>query len=170
MPRAIVALGTNQGDRVSNIDRAIARLKSVTTVIRVSELYETKPMYEENQPAFLNGAVLLDTEFGPLALLTVLKRIEAEIGRVASFRNGPREIDLDLILYGVAQYRFIDKSQIRLQIPHPRLSERRFVLAPMADLWPDLDIPGLGPLNLILQATDSQSADVVTFDHGRVSL
>lgn len=170
MPRAIVAVGTNQGDRVSNFTRAIERLKRVGTVLRVSGLYETKPMYEENQPAFLNGAVLLDTKLGPLRLLTELKRIEVEVGRVARFRNGPREIDLDLIVYGVAQYRFVDKSQVRLQIPHPRLSERRFVLAPMADVWPDLDIPGLGPLDLILRATDSQSVDVVTFDHGRVSL
>lgn len=135
---AYIALGSNVGDRCHNLHLALQKLSQAGKVTSTSLLYETTPMYHLNQPRFLNAACELQTSLGPHELLAKLKSFEEEIGRTASFRNGPRIIDLDIVLYG---------SQIiqspNLEIPHVRLHEREFVLKPLADIIPDYVHPGL---------------------------
>lgn len=129
MVPVLFALGTNLGDREANLRRAIAWLRRETTVDAVSAVYETAPMYDTDQPAFLNMCVAARTGLAPEALLARLKAAEAEIGRVPSRPNGPRLIDIDLLLYGDRIVRRPD-----LVVPHPRMAERGFVLAPAADV------------------------------------
>jgi 2-amino-4-hydroxy-6-hydroxymethyldihydropteridine diphosphokinase len=122
-------------------------------------------MYVTDQPNFLNAVARGKTRLGPLALLSVLKQAEQELGRVARFSNGPREIDLDLLAYGSLQL----KAGDRLIIPHPRISERRFVLAPWADLEPEWIVAGAGRVkDLLAQTKDAPEsvwvcADAVLF-------
>jgi dihydroneopterin aldolase/2-amino-4-hydroxy-6-hydroxymethyldihydropteridine diphosphokinase/dihydropteroate synthase len=126
-----IALGSNLGDRVVNIHNALEKLKELGTLKQTGFLYRTKPMYHLQQPSFLNSACLLQTSLSPSQLLIELKRIEKELGRQETFRNGPRIIDLDIILYGEETV-----SLEHLQIPHPRMHERPFVLKPLADMNP----------------------------------
>lgn len=137
--RTVIAFGSNLGDREGNIRRAAETLG----VSRISSLHETTPMYVEDQPPFINAVAFLDTELGPLALLRLLKETEAAIGRQPRERYGPREIDLDLIAYGSLQLRSVIYGEARLQVPHPRLAERSFVLDPLAELDPGFHVPGL---------------------------
>jgi 2-amino-4-hydroxy-6-hydroxymethyldihydropteridine diphosphokinase len=129
MVPVLFALGTNLGDREANLRRAIAWLRRETAVDAVSAVYETAPMYDTDQDAFLNMCVAARTDLAPEALLARLKAAEAEIGRLPSRPNGPRLIDLDLLLYGD---RVVDRPD--LAVPHPRMAERGFVLAPAADV------------------------------------
>lgn len=135
------------GDRRAHIEAAVARLREVISDLRVSTLIETDPMYVTDQPVYLNGAAIGFTDLGPLALLARLKAIEVEVGRTPSVRYGPREIDLDLLAYGRVAFR----SPGRLEVPHPRTPERRFVLEPLAELDPPLHLPGLGPVASLLE-------------------
>jgi 2-amino-4-hydroxy-6-hydroxymethyldihydropteridine diphosphokinase len=137
--RAYVGIGANLGDRERTIRDAI-RLLGVE-VVAVSELRETEPWGYADQPAFLNGAVLLETERTPRALLERLHEVERELGRVRdpAQRYGPRAIDLDLLLYGDA---VVDEPG--LEVPHPRLHERAFALEPLLDLDSELCVPGRG--------------------------
>lgn len=135
------------GDRQAHIEAAIALLREVVADLRVSRLIETAPMYVTDQPAYLNGAAIGYTDLGPLALLARLKSIESEVGRTPSVRYGPREIDLDLLAYGRVAFR----SSGRLEVPHPRTPERRFVLEPLAELDPKLHLPGLGLVATLLE-------------------
>lgn len=166
-----IGLGSNLGDRRLRIKEASRALAATFDQIRISSLYETAPMYVTDQPAFLNGMVSACTSLGPLEVLHVLKRIEADVGRLPRQRYGPREIDLDLICYGSLVYRFADESpnslggQI-LTIPHPKLVERRFVLKPLHDLAPNLILPGLGPVFELLVATNAQAASVIEVSDG----
>ena len=153
MGRAYVGLGANLGAREAALRRAVALLdaREDTAVVAVSQLRETDPVGYLDQPRFLNGAVALDTELGPRELLAVLLEIERELGRVrGGVRNGPRAIDLDLLLY---EEREIDEPGLTLT--HPRLHERRFVLEPLADIDPKLRVPGCGTVAelLALQAS-----------------
>lgn len=157
MAPVAIGLGSNVGDSLLYLRRAMALLGSQISNLRVSSVYETAPMYVEDQPPFLNAAAIGTTELGPIALLSFLKGIEREIGREARIRNGPREIDLDLIAYGVLRYRFGD----RLEIPHPRIPERRFVLAPLYEIAPDLILPNMGRVEYLLGQTEGQAQDVV---------
>ncbi|CAN8075531.1 unnamed protein product [Agarophyton chilense] len=136
---AIVAVGSNVGNRVSTIHAALRALQTFScTVHATSFLYESKPMYVTDQPAFLNGAVEISTPLPPLQLLHELKRIEYELGRsFGSMRNGPRPIDLDIICYGERRV----QDGHTLQIPHPRLHEREFVLRPVCDISESIPIP-----------------------------
>lgn len=136
MASAYLGLGTNLGDRWDNLRRAVTALDRLGRVKTWSRVFETPPMYVIDQPAFLNMAVLLDTALPPHPLLAALKALEDELGRVASRRFGPRLIDLDILIYGDELVGSPD-----LTIPHPRLPERRFALAPLADLAPDLAHP-----------------------------
>ncbi|WP_395682624.1 2-amino-4-hydroxy-6-hydroxymethyldihydropteridine diphosphokinase [Inquilinus sp.] len=129
MVPVLFALGTNLGDREANLRRAITWLRRETAVDAVSAVYETAPMYDTDQGAFLNMCVAARTDLTPEALLARLKAAEAEIGRLPSRPNGPRLIDLDLLLYGD---RAVDRPE--LAVPHPRMAERGFVLAPAADV------------------------------------
>jgi 2-amino-4-hydroxy-6-hydroxymethyldihydropteridine diphosphokinase len=143
---AYVGLGSNLGDREATIRRAIAALPGV---IAVSELRETDPVGVTEQPAFLNGAVALETELSPGELLASLLAVERELGRERRERWGPRTIDLDLLLYGTET---VDEPG--LTVPHPSLHERRFALEPLADLDPQLVVPGHGRVRDLLAELD----------------
>ena len=142
MTRAYVGLGANLGDREATIRAALAELPGL---VAVSELRETDPVGVVDQPAFLNGAAALETELSARELLDALLAIERELGRERRERWGPRTIDLDLLLYGEER---IDEPG--LTVPHPRLHERRFALEPLADLDPELVIPGRGRVGDLL--------------------
>jgi 2-amino-4-hydroxy-6-hydroxymethyldihydropteridine diphosphokinase len=146
MTRAYVGLGSNLGDREATIRAAIAALPGV---VAVSELRETDPVGVIDQPAFLNGAVALETELSPRELLECLLAVERELGRERRERWGPRTIDLDLLVYGSET---VDEPG--LTIPHPSLHERRFALEPLAELDPELVIPGRGTVSVLLAALD----------------
>lgn len=139
MANVYVALGTNLGDRQANLQTALDRLGAVVTIRMVSPVYETEPWGVTDQPKFLNMAVVGETALEPDALLAALKRIEGDMGRTETVRYGPRVIDLDILFY---DDRVVHNAQ--LEIPHPRLAERRFVLAPLADIAPDFKHPVLG--------------------------
>ncbi|HYG87715.1 MAG TPA: 2-amino-4-hydroxy-6-hydroxymethyldihydropteridine diphosphokinase [Azospirillum sp.] len=140
MTTVYLALGSNLGDRMANLDAAIARLAPAVRVMARSAVYETAPMYVADQPAFLNMVVEGETDLPPDALLAHLKGIEAELGRKAGgVRFGPREVDLDILLYG----REVLTTPV-LEIPHPRMAERAFVLRPLADVAADVRHPMLG--------------------------
>jgi 2-amino-4-hydroxy-6-hydroxymethyldihydropteridine diphosphokinase len=147
--RAYVGFGANLGDRAATIASALDLLGKVlgVEVVAVSTLRETDPVGYEDQPRFVNGAVELKTTLSPRALLERLLAIERRLGRVRGQgpRFGPRTIDLDLLLYGDE---VVDEPG--LQVPHPRLHERRFALEPLAELDPTLEIPGRGPVQTLL--------------------
>lgn len=127
-----LSLGSNLGDREANLRAAIEHLP----VLRVSPIYETEPVDYTDQPWFLNLVAEIETDLSPLELLATTSRIEKELGRVRDIPKGPRTIDIDILLCGDA---VVDEPH--LQIPHPRMAERRFVLAPLADLAPNLKHP-----------------------------
>lgn len=129
--RAYLSIGTNMGDRLQNLQNAVDSLKLLpaTKVIEISSVYETDPIGFEKQADFLNIAVELETDITPEALLGALLGIEAALGRVRLFKNGPRIIDLDLLLF---ENETINSSV--LTVPHPRMYEREFVLKPLCDL------------------------------------
>jgi 2-amino-4-hydroxy-6-hydroxymethyldihydropteridine diphosphokinase len=138
-----LALGTNLGQRLQNLHAALAAFAPQIRVLKESRVYETEPWGYVDQPAFLNMAVCAQTALTPPALLRRLKKLEASLGRKPSFRNGPRLIDLDILFYDV-----LCLDSLGLVIPHPRLHERAFVLAPLADIAPGLVHPRLG-LNVV---------------------
>ncbi len=144
MVPVVVGLGSNIGEPLRNIAEAVAHLRSCFTDVRLSPLYSSSPMYVRDQPDFVNGVASFETTLSPRELLGALKRIEQEMGRVDGARFGPRCIDLDLLIYGSLVYEFDFSDGRTLRIPHPRMTERKFVMAPLADLAPDLLIPGLG--------------------------
>ncbi len=148
MPRVCIGLGANLGDREATIRTALELLEAGgdMEIAAVSSLRETDPVGYEDQPKFLNGAAVLHTELSPRELLERLQEVENRLGRDRKGpRYGPRTIDLDLLLYGSEE---IDEPG--LQIPHPRLAERRFVLEPLAELDPGLEVPGRGSVRALL--------------------
>jgi len=159
-----IALGSNVGDKLRNFQEAVALLKRDLTVTKASHIYETAPMYVENQPAFYNAAIRAETDLSPINLLQLLKRTEKEVGRQQRERYGPREVDLDLIAYGVLQYRYVANNKLVLHLPHPKTGERGFVLQPLADLDRDLTLPGIGKLCQLLAATQDQDKDIRRID------
>ena len=134
-----IALGTNIGDRLANINKAIESLSFEVNIIDRSNIYETPPWGYLEQPMFLNQVVEVRTSLSPLALLDYLKEIESNMGRLPNILNGPRLIDLDIIFFDD----LVIKTR-KLTIPHPRLEGRAFVLVPLADLAPDYRHPYLG--------------------------
>jgi 2-amino-4-hydroxy-6-hydroxymethyldihydropteridine diphosphokinase len=147
--RAYVALGSNLGDRAATIRAALAELAETpgVEVVSVSSLVETEPVGYLDQPRFLNGAAALETELPPRELLDLLLATEARHGRrrEAVPAQGPRTLDLDLLLYGD-----LEVDEEGLQIPHPRLHERAFVLGPLAELDPTLEVPREGEVQALL--------------------
>lgn len=131
MQTAYLALGSNLGDRRENLNRAVAAVAALpdTRVAAVSGIYETRPVGYAGQPDFYNAAVRLETGLSPRALLGACLGIEAAMGRVRELKNGPRLIDLDLLLYGKMR-----SGDPELSLPHPRMEERAFVLAPLAEI------------------------------------
>jgi len=124
-----LGLGTNLGDRLGNLRNAVLALAPFVDVEATSRLYETAPVGILDQPAFLNMALRGTTRLDPLSLLQALKSLEKTLGRVDGVRWGPRLIDMDILLFGESSF-----SDPSLEVPHPRLTERRFALAPLADV------------------------------------
>lgn len=135
--RVYLGLGSNLGDRRGYLDAAAAALSPEANVLRRSPIYETAPWGFADQPNFLNQVLEAVTELEPVELLAKLKEIERKLGRQERFRNGPREIDIDILLYDD-----LVLKEGGLQIPHPRMHERAFILGPLADLAPGLVAPG----------------------------
>ncbi len=151
MTLAYVGIGANLGPREETLRRAVELLGRAdgVEVVGVSELRETDPVGVIDQPPFLNGAVAIETMLPARALLDLLLEIERSLGRVRGERWGPRIVDLDLLVYG---NEVVDEPG--LHVPHPRLHERRFALEPLADLNPELEIPGRGTVSALLAALD----------------
>jgi 2-amino-4-hydroxy-6-hydroxymethyldihydropteridine diphosphokinase len=139
MSTAFVALGANLGDRAATLRWAVERLGTLGTVTAVSPIYETEPLDYVDQPPFLNAVAKVTTNLRPGSVLASLLAIELDGGRQRSIRHGPRTLDLDLLLYDD-----VVMSTPDLTLPHPRMHQRAFVLVPLADLAPDLTIPGTG--------------------------
>lgn len=139
MAIAYLSLGTNVGEREENLCQALALLSPKANVDEVSSIYETEPMGYREQPLFLNLVSRITTDLSPDQLLCLLKDIEARMGRVPSFPNAPRIIDIDVLFYED----MIMSSQ-GLTIPHPCLQDRAFVLIPLAEIAPHLVHPKLG--------------------------
>ncbi len=137
MKKALIGIGTNIGDRKKNIEIAVEALKHVPSVnvLRVSPIYETEPWGFESQADFYNGVIEVETHLTPNALLGVCLGIEAGVGRIREEKNGPRVLDLDMLLY-----EGFGSTTAELTLPHPRMFERDFVIIPMKDLYPDLKI------------------------------
>jgi len=150
--RSYVGLGANLGDRADTMRSAVDLLAGdpEIEVVAVSTLRLTEPVDYPDQPKFLNGVVALDTDLPPLELLARLLAVERLLGRVRGGpRYGPRSIDLDLLLYGDE---VVDEAG--LTVPHPRIHRRRFVLEPLAELDPELTVPGHGPVRELLAALE----------------
>ncbi|WP_126424740.1 2-amino-4-hydroxy-6-hydroxymethyldihydropteridine diphosphokinase [Brevibacillus marinus] len=130
--RVYLALGSNIGDRQQHLRRAVELLDATPriSVQKLSAVYETEPVGYEEQPAFLNMVIAADTDLPPAQLLETVLAIERRMGRVRVIRWGPRIIDIDILLYGAETV-----SLPHLQIPHPRMLERGFVLIPLRDVW-----------------------------------
>lgn len=134
-----IGLGSNVGDREAHLRDALERLGSLVTLRRRSALYRTDPVEVTDQAEFLNQVVAAETDLGPAELVRELLEIERTMGRVRTRAKGPRVIDLDLLLHGDARV-----HQEGVDVPHPRLHLRRFVLVPLVEIAPDVVHPGLG--------------------------
>ncbi len=156
MNRAFVGIGSNLGDRESLIRTAAEGLRALprTAVLRVSSLYDTDPVGEVEQPAFLNAVAWLETELTPRELLWHLLLIEKRMGRVRSQKWGPRSIDLDLLFHGDTLLEEPD-----LIVPHPEAHRRAFVLVPLQELDPDFVHPRTGePIRAMIRRLDPTPA------------
>lgn len=132
-----LSLGSNLGDREKNLRDAIAALPGArASVTRVSSLYETEPVDYADQPWFLNCVVAAETQSPPLELLHSLRAIESRLGTPKEFPKGPRLLDIDILIYGD-----LSIATPELQVPHPHMTRRRFVLAPLAEIAPQLRHP-----------------------------
>ena len=160
MKTVYLGLGSNVGDREAELRTAIRKMNShELRVKRVSSVYETEPMYNPDQGPFLNAVVEAETKLFPMRLLLRVANIELDMGRKREVLNGPRNIDIDVLLFGSAVVKMP-----ALQIPHPRLHERRFVLEPLAELAPGLRHPVLdktvAELLSVLPAGGTRKTDI----------
>jgi 2-amino-4-hydroxy-6-hydroxymethyldihydropteridine diphosphokinase len=138
-------LGSNLGDRLAYLKAAVAAIRATPglDVARTSSIYETDPVGVEDQPMFLNAVAELRSDLNPEDLLRRLKQIETDVGRTPGEQWGPREIDIDLLLYGDEM---IDEGD--LELPHPEMAHRSFVLVPLLEIDRDIAIPGVGPARM----------------------
>jgi len=136
---ALLGLGSNVGDRRAHIEAALDEISRVAPILATSSFYRTDPMGFARQPAFWNLVAAIAWKGGPARLLALAKRVERAVGRTPSFRNGPREIDVDILDLEGTRRTGADPI-----LPHPRLGERRFVLAPLAELAPGWRHPETG--------------------------
>jgi len=143
---AVVALGSNLGDRAATLREALRRLADAGGIEAKSPLYETDPIGPP-QPCYLNAVVLLRTELNPERLLAALRRIESDLGRERRERWGPRTLDLDLV-----SYEGLVRDDPALRLPHPEAHRRAFVLRPLCDVAPEFEIPGRGTARALLDA------------------
>jgi len=151
-----LALGTNLGDRPENLETAIECMSPGLIVQKRSSIYETPPWGFTEQPSFLNMVVQAETRFSPWKLLKTIKKLEGGMGRLPTFRNGPRLIDIDILFYDD-----ITSEQPGLVIPHPCIPERAFVLVPLAEIAPDYLHPVLQvTIHDLLTRVDSQDIKI----------
>ena len=151
LARVAFSLGSNLGDRFTNLERAVKIIKGETCIFNVelSKIYETKPVGGPEQDDFLNAVLVADTSLSPLELLELAQAIELDANRVRETHWGPRSIDVDILALDQ-----VVLDGINLTIPHPRLSERAFVLVPWNDIDPDFFVPGLGSVSDLLSRVD----------------
>ncbi len=153
---AFVALGANLEDPVKQVRQALSELDAIkrTRVLAASSMYRTAPVGYADQPDFINAVAKLQTGLSPRELLDALHVIESRHGRRRSMRNAPRTLDLDLLLYGTLVMR-----EEELTLPHPRMHERAFVLMPLAEIAPDVPVPGQAPLSRLLAQVDRSGVE-----------
>jgi 2-amino-4-hydroxy-6-hydroxymethyldihydropteridine diphosphokinase len=156
MTRYAIALGSNQGDRAGHLRASIDGMGRLGSVAAVSGLYETEPIGGPDQGPFLNAVAILDTALPPAQLLEGLQAIEAEHHREREVRWGPRTLDLDIVAVDGAPV-----DQTGLQIPHPRAAERRFVLQPLCEVWPEAEIGGGATAGEALGSVAAQEVDLL---------
>lgn len=149
LTRVYVGLGSNLGEPVAQVMAALSELAELpsTELLHHSRLYRSAPLGPAEQPDYVNAVAALDTRLGPYELLAQLKALEHRHGRVRGMHWGPRTLDLDLLVFG--DLRLAGES---LTVPHPGIAERDFVLRPLAEIAPALEIPGLGPVQALLKA------------------
>jgi 2-amino-4-hydroxy-6-hydroxymethyldihydropteridine diphosphokinase len=162
--KAVIGLGSNLEDPEAQVRRGLAEIAALpeTRVTAQSSLYRTAPIGLAAQPAFVNACALVETRLAARALLDGLLAIERNHGRVRTVPNGPRTLDLDIVLYGGAVI-----EEAGLTVPHPRAHERAFVLAPLVDVWPDATIPGHGRASDLLARTRDQGIEKIGFTPAR---
>lgn len=151
---AYIALGANLGDPVAQLQAALAAIAAhpALTLQATSSFYASAPVGYADQPDFVNAVAAVSTTLAPQPLLDALLDIEQQLGRVRTFRNAPRTLDLDVLLHGDAVL-----ASTTLTLPHPRMHERAFVLLPLLELAPELHIPGLGPAAAFLPHVADQN-------------
>lgn len=156
---AYVGLGANLGDPVRQVRQALRELGDLpaTKLVKQSSLYRTAPVGYADQPPFVNAVAQLETSLAPRALFDELKKIEHRHGRLRGIPNGPRTLDLDLLMF--ADQRSRDENLI---LPHPRLHERAFVLVPLAEIASELEVPGRGRVDDLLQNLDRRGVEKVS--------
>jgi 2-amino-4-hydroxy-6-hydroxymethyldihydropteridine diphosphokinase len=153
-----LGLGSNLGDRVAALQAGIDTLAAAGIVAdAVSGVYETAPQDMADQPAFLNAVIRARTDLGPPAVLAVAKRVEHEAGRTAGPRYGPRPLDVDLLAWEGGEWQSSDPD---LVIPHPRICDRRFVLVPLVEVEPRMELPDGSRISALLDALDAPSQPV----------
>jgi 2-amino-4-hydroxy-6-hydroxymethyldihydropteridine diphosphokinase len=154
--QAYIGIGANLGDARANVEDALARLARLpdARLAAASSLYRTAPV-ESSGDDYINAVALLDTALGPHALLRALQDIEQTHGRERPYRNAPRTLDLDLLLYGDE----VIADAPTLLVPHPRMHERAFVLAPLAEIAPGLVVPGRGAVGALLAGATDQAIE-----------
>ena len=154
--RAAIALGSNIDDPLEQVKRGFEEIASLpaTRLLTRSGLYRTAPLGYLEQPSFVNACALVETSLAPRALLDALLEVERRHGRVRAQPNGPRTLDLDIVAY---DNRVVEEPG--LTIPHPRAHEREFVLAPLVDVWPDVEFPGRGRATDCLARLESQGVE-----------
>ena len=156
MGRAALGLGSNLGDRRGNLAAAVRGLAEAGSIAAVSSLYETAPVGGPPQGPFLNAVAVVDTGLAPRSLLDLALALERAAGRRRRVRWGPRTLDVDLLLYG---RELVDEPG--LQVPHPRLADRRFVLEPLIEAWPEAELPNGRPVSSLLAAVAGQQVTAI---------
>jgi 2-amino-4-hydroxy-6-hydroxymethyldihydropteridine diphosphokinase len=161
MAKVIIALGSNKGDRLAFIREALKKIETLGDISAIASLYQTSAYGITDQPDFLNSVITLNTRLSPKKLLNELKNIEKQVGRTENIRWGPREIDLDIILYDQKQI-----SEQGLTIPHQDFHNRVFVLQPLAEIEPQLTVAGMGVSisNLLNKCKDKTIIETVKKD------
>ena len=156
--QAFIALGSNLENPISQIQQAFDELKQLpgTYLISHSSLYKSAPVGRLDQPDFINAVALIETHLAPHGLLNALLAIELRHGRIRESLNAPRTLDLDILMYDNQEYR--DEA---LTLPHPRMSQRAFVLKPLMEIAPDCIIPGHGHIAELLTACNEQRLEQI---------